>query len=301
MAFFGAPLEQPDHADRAVSAALKIQEEIGVWNRERTGRGEPPLEVRIAVNTGEAIVGDIGSERRVDYTVLGNAVNVAARLEEFVAQPGDVVIGPRHVRGDRRPLLLRAARLLRAQGPLGAGAALQGDRQQVGLRAPRHSGGATFSKRRASSAILPREVELLVGPVVEDREQRLGGVERGHRPGLQVGRQGLLDLVGERVVGMGVHEPVGHPRDLDRAARARLVGPPLPELDELARLRRRQARLGAGRVRGRGNPTAHRGRRGNGTAGSASGSTAVGEGRAGVGRTATRRARAGRASRFHSA
>jgi adenylate cyclase len=94
MAFFGAPLEQPDHADRAVSAALKIQAEIAQWNKERTARGDPPLEVRIAVNTGEAIVGDIGSQRRVDYTVLGNAVNVAARLEEFVAQPGDVVIGP---------------------------------------------------------------------------------------------------------------------------------------------------------------------------------------------------------------
>jgi adenylate cyclase len=94
MAFFGAPLDQPDHADRAVSAALKIRAEIADWNKERTARGEPPLEVRIAVNTGEAIVGDIGSHRRVDYTVLGNAVNVAARLEEFVAQPGDVVIGP---------------------------------------------------------------------------------------------------------------------------------------------------------------------------------------------------------------
>ena len=94
MAFFGAPIDQPDHADRAVAAALKIREEIAEWNRERTARGEPPLEVRIAVNTGEAIVGDIGSERRVDYTVLGNAVNVVARLEEFVAQPGDVVIGP---------------------------------------------------------------------------------------------------------------------------------------------------------------------------------------------------------------
>jgi adenylate cyclase len=94
MAFFGAPLEQPDHAERAVAAALKIREEIAQWNKERTARGDPPLEVRIAVNTGEAIVGDIGSQRRVDYTVLGNAVNVAARLEEFVAQPGDVVIGP---------------------------------------------------------------------------------------------------------------------------------------------------------------------------------------------------------------
>jgi adenylate cyclase len=94
MAFFGAPLDQPDHADRAVTAALRIQEGVAVWNRARGERGEPSLEVRIALNTGEAIVGDIGSERRVDYTVLGNPVNVAARMEEFVAQPGDVVIGP---------------------------------------------------------------------------------------------------------------------------------------------------------------------------------------------------------------
>jgi adenylate cyclase len=94
MAFFGAPFDQPDHADRAVGAALKIRSEIAAWNRERAARGDAPIEVRIAVNTGEAIVGDIGSQRRVDYTVLGNAVNVAARLEEFVAQPGDVVIGP---------------------------------------------------------------------------------------------------------------------------------------------------------------------------------------------------------------
>jgi len=94
MAFFGAPIDQPDHARRAVEAALKIRGGMGGWNLQRAGRGEPPLEVRIALNTGEAIVGDIGSERRVDYTVLGNAVNVAARLEEFVAQPGDIVIGP---------------------------------------------------------------------------------------------------------------------------------------------------------------------------------------------------------------
>jgi adenylate cyclase len=94
MAFFGAPIDQPDHAVRAVTASLKIQEEMAAWNRERVSNGEPPVAVRIALNTGEAIVGEIGSERRVDYTVLGNAVNVAARMEEFVAGPGDVVIGP---------------------------------------------------------------------------------------------------------------------------------------------------------------------------------------------------------------
>ena len=88
MAFFGAPIDQPDHAVRAVAAALKVREEMAAWNSERAARGEFPVEVRIALNTGEAIVGEIGSERRVDYTVLGNAVNVAARMEEFVAGAG---------------------------------------------------------------------------------------------------------------------------------------------------------------------------------------------------------------------
>ncbi|HTO89201.1 MAG TPA: adenylate/guanylate cyclase domain-containing protein [Thermoanaerobaculia bacterium] len=94
MAFFGAPIDQPDHAERAVAAALKMRGEVEAWNRERAEKGEPPIEARIALNTGEAIVGEIGSQRRVDYTVLGNAVNVAARMEEFVATAGDIVVGP---------------------------------------------------------------------------------------------------------------------------------------------------------------------------------------------------------------
>ncbi|HTD51685.1 MAG TPA: adenylate/guanylate cyclase domain-containing protein, partial [Thermoanaerobaculia bacterium] len=69
-------------------------EGVAEWNRERASRSEAPIEVRIALNTGEAIVGEIGSERRVDYTVLGNAVNVAARMEEFVASAGEICIGP---------------------------------------------------------------------------------------------------------------------------------------------------------------------------------------------------------------
>jgi adenylate cyclase len=94
MAFFGAPIDQADHAERAVEAALKLREGVEAWNAQRVAAGEPRIEVRIALNTGEAIVGEIGSERRVDYTVLGNAVNMAARMEEFVATPGDIVVGP---------------------------------------------------------------------------------------------------------------------------------------------------------------------------------------------------------------
>src|SRR5438552_557931 len=94
MAFFGAPIDQPDHPARAAAAALKLREEIAAWNRERVAQQSFPVEVRIALNTGEPLVGEIGSARRVEYTVVGNAVNVAARMEEFVAMPGDIVVGP---------------------------------------------------------------------------------------------------------------------------------------------------------------------------------------------------------------
>ncbi|HEX3556872.1 MAG TPA: adenylate/guanylate cyclase domain-containing protein [Thermoanaerobaculia bacterium] len=94
MAFFGAPVAQPDHALRAVRAAVEIQEGLDLWNAGRAAEGLPGFKARVAVNSGPVVVGDIGSARRVDYTVLGNTVNVAARLEAFAAQPGDVVLGP---------------------------------------------------------------------------------------------------------------------------------------------------------------------------------------------------------------
>jgi adenylate cyclase len=94
MAFFGAPVPQADHALRAVRAAVEIQRRLNEWGVRRAEMGLPAWQARVAVNSGPVVVGDIGSRRRVDYTVLGNTVNVAARLEAFVARPGDVVLGP---------------------------------------------------------------------------------------------------------------------------------------------------------------------------------------------------------------
>lgn len=93
MAFFGAPMKQPDHALRAVRAAIRIGEALEAWNGERRQRGLKDVAIRIGINTGPVVVGDIGSKDRVDYTVLGNTVNVAARLEETVAHAGDIVLG----------------------------------------------------------------------------------------------------------------------------------------------------------------------------------------------------------------
>ncbi len=93
MAFFGAPLPQPDHAERAVRAAISMMRAVRGWNRERALDGLEPVELRVGINTGAVVVGDIGSERRLDYTVLGTPVNVAARLEETVAGAGQIVVG----------------------------------------------------------------------------------------------------------------------------------------------------------------------------------------------------------------
>lgn len=81
MAVFGAPVDQSDHATRACRCALKNQRVLnqlrGKWHRE----GKPEMRVRIGINTGVVVVGNMGSTMRFDYTVIGDNVNLAARLE----------------------------------------------------------------------------------------------------------------------------------------------------------------------------------------------------------------------------
>jgi class 3 adenylate cyclase len=83
MAFWGAPEEVEDHAARALRAGAAIQEAIVSDNFKRVASDKQPVSVRVGIHTGKAIVGNIGSKSRVNYTVVGDTVNVASRLEQL--------------------------------------------------------------------------------------------------------------------------------------------------------------------------------------------------------------------------
>ena len=113
LAVFGAPFDQPDHAIRAIRSALAMRQALTELNIDQLDR---QIRVRFGINTGMAMVSDVGSSLRREFTVLGDVVNTASRIESQVAGPGEIVIGPEthervrggevHVRS-RGPVTLR--------------------------------------------------------------------------------------------------------------------------------------------------------------------------------------------------
>jgi len=111
MAFWGAPVEDPAHADHAVSAALAMQAEVRRMSETLRARGLPPLAVGIGINTGVVRVGDMGSKLRRAYTVIGDAVNLASRLEGLTKHyEVPIIVGEATVRRCRRHAFFELAR-----------------------------------------------------------------------------------------------------------------------------------------------------------------------------------------------
>ncbi len=94
MAFWGAPLDQPDHAVLAAKSALESRAALGGLHQKWQKQGKPLLNFRVGLSTGEAIAGNVGSSARFDYTVMGDIVNLGARLESANKEYGTHVMIP---------------------------------------------------------------------------------------------------------------------------------------------------------------------------------------------------------------
>jgi adenylate cyclase len=116
MAFWGAPVEDPQHERNAVLAALDMQKAVGPLNRRFAARGWPPLQIGVGVNSGTVRVGDMGSRIRRAYTAMGDAVNVAARLEGRTKVYGVEILAGEATRNRVKDVVFREIDRIRVKG-----------------------------------------------------------------------------------------------------------------------------------------------------------------------------------------
>ncbi len=116
MAFWGAPVDAPDHAALAVRAALEMTREVARMNAERERAGLPLIGVGIGLNTGEMCVGDMGSDVRRSYTVVGDAVNLGSRLESLARVYGADIVASEDTRRGAPEFVWQELDLVKVKG-----------------------------------------------------------------------------------------------------------------------------------------------------------------------------------------
>jgi adenylate cyclase len=115
MAQWGAPLGQSDDADRAMQAAIEMMHALATLNKRWESQGRPRLEIGIGLNYGEAFAGNIGSERRLEFTVIGDTVNTASRLCSS-AGSGEILISDEMRRALSSPPVLEESAAMELKG-----------------------------------------------------------------------------------------------------------------------------------------------------------------------------------------
>ena len=117
MALFGAPFNGPHDADNALAVANQMMVKLAELNDRRAAIGRAAIDIGIGISTGEVIVGNIGSAKRMEYTVIGDNVNLASRLEGATKQYGaKILLSESTVRELTQPALLREVDVIRVKG-----------------------------------------------------------------------------------------------------------------------------------------------------------------------------------------
>jgi adenylate cyclase len=117
MALFGAPFTSPEDADHAVAVANEMMAALRLLNLRRLAAGSTALDIGIGIGTGEAVIGNIGSTKRLEYTAIGDCVNMSSRLEGATKQYGVPILVSEFTVADlRRPAKLREIDLIRVKG-----------------------------------------------------------------------------------------------------------------------------------------------------------------------------------------
>jgi adenylate cyclase len=153
MAFWGAPFDDADQARHACEAAREMQEKMAVLREELKKEGFPPVFMRIGLHTGPAVVGNMGSEERFDYTAIGDTVNLASRLEGANKNYGtDILVSEATAQRLNGALMLRAVDKVKVKGKLDAVEVFTIDADEQVERLS-HKGVAAFRAQRWEESV----------------------------------------------------------------------------------------------------------------------------------------------------
>lgn len=117
MAFWGAPIKNEQHADESVQAALEMVTRLATVNEWLKAQAYPPIDIGIGLHTGDVIIGNIGSEHKLDYTVIGDNVNLASRMEGLTKTYGTkILITESTFQSLKKPIPCRAVDFVKVKG-----------------------------------------------------------------------------------------------------------------------------------------------------------------------------------------
>ncbi|HTR49498.1 MAG TPA: adenylate/guanylate cyclase domain-containing protein [Kofleriaceae bacterium] len=164
MAIWSAPVDVPDHAARACEVALRMQEALVALNQSWRERGKPAIAIGIGINTGAMAVGNMGSAARFDYTVLGDQVNLAARLEALTKEYGaGILVGEATARAAGAAFVFRELDVVRVKGRAAAAPVFELVGRVGAARVERAFGEALAAYRRREFAAARAQFAALAG------------------------------------------------------------------------------------------------------------------------------------------